>query len=185
MENMAERSLALGDKMLMWGGYEQAIGHYRMVLACKPAPSLLAKALDNMAYAYHALGRHHEAASNAEKAVHIDTNNVRAWSTLALSLQKLGKDRLADKCFREALNIDRNDGSLWLNLAKFLQYKRKYKEAMSVARKAMECQGGDYSPETREAVHLAASIALREIEQLAQENPTLRNRISSFFEKLS
>jgi tetratricopeptide (TPR) repeat protein len=180
---MAARSLALGDKLLTLGGYDEAIRHYRMVLAFNPAPSIRAKLLENMAYAYHTLGKHLEGASNAKDALDIDTDNVSAWSTLGLSLQKLGEDGQAEKCFREAVKIDPNDGSLWLNLAKFLQYKGNYKKAISAARKAMECPGGDYSPETRDAAQLAASKALREVEQLAQANPTLRDRISRIFGK--
>lgn len=136
-----------------------------------------------MAYAYRKLGKFVEAASNATNAVDIDTENVRAWSTLALSLERLGKDGKAEECFKKAVKIDPHDGSPWLNLAKFLQGKRRYKEAIAAAQKATECQGGDYSQETREAVHLAASTALCEVEHLAQANPTLRDRLSGLFGK--
>ena len=122
---MAARSLALGDKLLTLGGYDEAIRHYRMVLAFNPAPSIRAKLLENMAYAYHTLGKHLEAASNAKDALDIDTDNVSAWSTLGLSLQKLGEDGQAEKCFREAVKIDPHDGSLWLNLVKFPQYNTR------------------------------------------------------------
>lgn len=181
--NLAARSLALGDQFLSWGGHDEAIRHYRLALELHPAPAIRAKALDNMAVAYHALHKYREAAANAREALEIDCNIMSAWKTLASSLEQLGLHNDAEKCFREAVEVEPNSGSLLLDLGRFYQRHGKYEQAISAYRNVLELLNGNSSPGTHEEVRRAASEALREAQQLAQTKPTLRQKVSRIFRK--
>jgi tetratricopeptide (TPR) repeat protein len=138
-------------------------------------------AWNNLAYAYHRIGRGDEAARCFREALRARPGEAATWRDLGLTLVGVGDHAGAIQAFREAVRLRPSDATTWTNLGASQGALGRHAAAVESFEEALR-----WRPEDQEAL-FDLGIALAQLgqprraleveERLARLNPALAERL--------
>lgn len=141
--------LNLGIYEQLHNNYPGAIEWYKKATEIARNPRTLARAFNNLGYAYKASGDLVKARENLHKAVEVDPQFVGAWISLGVVAQRLGDLPLAVKAYGRAEQLHPTDAG-YLLLSGALEASGQ-KEAAAAARHKAELMSNDIIDAQRRA----------------------------------
>ena len=150
LEDIAKAYLMRGSEAEHRCDWEDAVAHYRQVVALVPADRMLRYwGHNNLAYSLLLLGRFGEAESHARAAIDVNEDRHNAHKNLGLACEGLGRPVEAATSFLDAAFRCAADERAWLHLQKLLTKhpdllaeEHELGERMEVLRQFYEEHGG-------------------------------------------
>ncbi|SPO03994.1 uncharacterized protein DNG_06677 [Cephalotrichum gorgonifer] len=130
----AEALKSRGNAAMAAKDYAKAIELYTEALALHPGNAVF---LSNRAAAHSAAKDHESARADAEAAVDADPSYTKAWSRLGLARFALGDAKGSMEAYGKGIEYEGNGGS------------EAMKKGYETARRRVEGEGGDLSPQAR------------------------------------
>ncbi|MBN1757396.1 MAG: tetratricopeptide repeat protein [Chitinispirillaceae bacterium] len=110
--------------------FNDAIGHFKVIIAADPKGKTVSDGYFLLAEAYMGIKDTKSAISSLEKAINVNSRNVEAYARLADLYQSTGDSEKAKKTFEVLMGLSPDDPKIYLALGKYNLKSRRYDEAL-------------------------------------------------------